>query len=418
MATGGEAVSWIPNPQGRGTLGIVWPCLITTLLSAWIALHMNVHQTDRPQWRRLLKKLFFIIITIYAPELTLSYAAIQLLHARNLRFYVNNLKVKLWRDSPAIRERSSKESAHHCCPIANGQVSLEDEEMWTLEHGFFAYMGGIALKMSDALREQTSPSNGDAISLTSAGVRLLSRHQMLPSISTKTIRNKTNPGYLLQFIVLFQNLWMLLQTISRLTNDLPITLLEITALAQVFGSMVIYVVWWRKPRDIRDPIMIDLTECPTCLKILQRNNFSERHVTNCLPEDSILDLLHGKVKITVPEPGSRYIVLLVSISILVYGGIYASAWNSSFPTRAEELIWQVATCVMTAVAIVFLICGMLLFLGAEDKLWVVVVQNIGVGIYVLMRSLLIVESISSLRKLPLGAFETPASWVNNMPHVG
>lgn len=152
-------------------------------------------------------------------------------------------------------------------------------------------------------------------------------------------------------------------------------------------------------------------------KILQRNNFSERHVTIGLPEESILDLLRGKVKITVPKPGSRYIVLLVGILILVlyvYGGIHLSAWNSSFPTMASGLIWRVATCVMTAVAMVVLSCGMVLFLGAEDKLWVVAVQNVGVAIYVLVRSMSFVESIS---ELPLGAFAI-ASWVNEIPHIG
>lgn len=81
---------------------------------------------------------------------------------------------------------------------------------------------------------------------------------------------------------------------------------------------------------------------------------------------------------------------------------------------AKGLIWRVATCVMTAVAMVLLIC---LFLGAEDKLWAVAVQNVGVAIYVLVRSMSFVESISSLRELPLGAFAI-ASWVNEIPHIG
>ena len=325
--------------------------------------------------------------------------------------------MKSQQDNHAIREVGSKDGEHHKCPIANRQMKSEDEEMWTLGHGFFAYMGGFGLKTGYELRDGTSPSNMEAISLTSAGVRLLSRNKMLPSLSTKTIRNKSKPGYLLQFIVFLQILWMLLSTISKLANDLPITLLEVTTLAQVFGSMVIYAVWWYKPQDIEDPIIIDLMDCPNCVRILQRNNFSERHVTNGLPEESILDLLHGKVKITVPEPGSRYIVLIVGFFIFAYGGIHASAWNSTFPTMTEEMIWRVATCVMTAIAMVFLICGMVLFLGAEDKLWVVAVQNTGIAIYVLVRSMLVVESISSLRELPLGAFAT-VSWVNEIPHIG
>lgn len=36
------SVAWQPAPQGRGTLSILWTCILTMILCVWTALHLNV----------------------------------------------------------------------------------------------------------------------------------------------------------------------------------------------------------------------------------------------------------------------------------------------------------------------------------------------------------------------------------------
>jgi len=46
---------------------------------------------------------------------------------------------------------------------------------------------------------------------------------------------------------------MVIQTISRPIAGLPITLLELNALAHVLCAVVMYRVWWKKPQNVNDP---------------------------------------------------------------------------------------------------------------------------------------------------------------------
>ena len=97
-----------------------------------------------------------------------------------------------------------------------------DRHPWTLVHGFYAIMGGLAIHIPDNLPENKSflPSNNsETWFLTSHGVRHLlkqeSTHDDLPDLSTEEIKSKSKASGLAKALVCIQALWFIAQCITR-----------------------------------------------------------------------------------------------------------------------------------------------------------------------------------------------------------
>lgn len=66
-----DYVAFVDGPDGRGTVGLVWSCLLTLALCVWSALHLNIpwkHDTQINHWSRVLRR---VLLGILAPELVL-----------------------------------------------------------------------------------------------------------------------------------------------------------------------------------------------------------------------------------------------------------------------------------------------------------------------------------------------------------
>lgn len=64
---------FVSEPRGRGTIGLVFSCVITLTLCVWTAIHMNI--VPRPSVRRaLLYKGAFLLLGIFVPETMLATA--------------------------------------------------------------------------------------------------------------------------------------------------------------------------------------------------------------------------------------------------------------------------------------------------------------------------------------------------------
>ena len=59
-------------------------------------------------------------------------------------------------------------------------------------------------------------------------------------------------------IILIQLTWFAIQVIARVVQHLQITALEITTIAYVVVSTILYIIWWHKPKDVRYPIGVTL----------------------------------------------------------------------------------------------------------------------------------------------------------------
>jgi hypothetical protein len=118
-------------------------------------------------------------------------------------------------------------------------------------------MGGFAFDVSNEsepfLRDGTAPSR---VVLTARGVRLLAKCGLLPPITAEFIADKSKADSLAKVLVCGQATWCLVQFIGRKASHLPVTLLEVNTLGHALCALAIYLSWWHKPLDIREPYLL------------------------------------------------------------------------------------------------------------------------------------------------------------------
>jgi hypothetical protein len=115
-------------------------------------------------------------------------------------------------------------------------------------------MGGIAIELDPAY----SPFFGGMkrITLTAKGVALLAHCGHLPEISVDDIRDKNKADSLAKLLVCFQAGWMIVQVIYRQGIGLPSSLLEVHTVAHVVCALLMYAIWWHKPRQVVSPTLL------------------------------------------------------------------------------------------------------------------------------------------------------------------
>lgn len=67
-------VGWKAGPTERGTLNLVWSCVLTIFACTWTVLHLNIPTHNDSKWTRSLRKVKWMIINIVFPEFILSKA--------------------------------------------------------------------------------------------------------------------------------------------------------------------------------------------------------------------------------------------------------------------------------------------------------------------------------------------------------
>lgn len=194
-----------------------------------------------------------------------------------------------------------------------------------LEGAFFVLMGGCTVG---------GISDGYTAVLTAAGFLELTETGVLAAdiLSRDAIIDKGDANSLAKLLVCAQAVWMAVQCAARLATGLPVTLLEYHVVIQVGYTMAIYYFWWRKPKDINEPIAV-----------LQRNDFpSDEAFAACVRvvgqskryiiDEYILNSLAGNADALTAT------MLGIPTSLL-----HLLAWNSHFPSSTEQWIWRVAS---------------------------------------------------------------------------
>ncbi|KAF8536721.1 hypothetical protein BDD12DRAFT_665871, partial [Trichophaea hybrida] len=74
---------WVPEPQYRGTWGIIYSCALTLILTVYKSLHLNV-PTRLDSYRYYLRGIKWVAIAMVAPEFVLNYSFVQLHEAIRL----------------------------------------------------------------------------------------------------------------------------------------------------------------------------------------------------------------------------------------------------------------------------------------------------------------------------------------------
>lgn len=424
----GHRTGWVQQPDGRGTFDILWGSLFTIFLCTWTSLHLNVPALKEKYMQRWLRKLRWMTYAIMAPEFVVAFATGQKVEAAR--------SIEMW-----------KRSGYHG---------------WTMRHGFYANMGGFVLQPRNS---KSFPVNAKQLHyLVTRG------YTPYPSITGKEIWDKSKQDGFQKLLTMVQTGWFVIQVLGRAIQHMPVTTLELTTFTYVFCTFASYYQWSNKPLDAESPTIISIEKTTAQLLIEAGNSPRASKPYNLTPLDFIDD--QSPSWLTEIQPHLRFRMgprerplprftndkfpvigagpnaILLFIVILAYCCLHFIAWNFSFPTRVEQILWRVSCIMIVATTFIFLACETyqdghrlgrwqrwylkifpnnpvhLARVNTMEKkrremefipFWEVVVMSPVTFVYTLARTYIVVEVFMSLRSLPNGAFDS-VEWSHYIPH--
>jgi hypothetical protein len=135
--------SWVREPQGRGTLSILYTCTFTLLLCVYTAIHLNIPPAGEPRRWQFLRKIKWMFIAIFAPEVVLFTAAYQYWNARKFCQEMESIRVEQgggaavkkeawWKRVMSITRKGPEGSE-----VSAGANSPQSPEPFSITYGFY-----------------------------------------------------------------------------------------------------------------------------------------------------------------------------------------------------------------------------------------------------------------------------------------
>jgi hypothetical protein len=177
---------WASEPNGRGTMGIIWSCLATIFACSWTVTHPSFPGKD--SW--FSSKVFLCVMAVVAPE---ALAVIALSEYLEVRHYLK-------------------------------AITSIDKGQWTISQLSFVCMGGVELEFQDCTETLGCDTHGIFYQFTSLGN--YQRAIQLKILDTKCIpkedvRKRAKTNYLVKALVCLQASWLVAQVIGRAVAKLP-----------------------------------------------------------------------------------------------------------------------------------------------------------------------------------------------------
>ncbi|RPB07620.1 hypothetical protein P167DRAFT_395681 [Morchella conica CCBAS932] len=256
------------EPSGRGTIGILISCTATYIFCVWTTVHPAVGETGKRRLR-LWYKLVLTSIAITVPAGVMIYAFDEWRQARRL---VNEWEANVkYHPKPEDGSHGGRPPKGPAKTLARGTDDFVPLHIGT---AFFVLMGGFRIdnkhaEWSHMTKKERKKWNKKNI----GGEEVYERPILSPQGFIKYVQSgRINQSTFNQVDVLdkgkgsniakifagFQALWLILQSIARWADNLPLTVLEIHVLIQIVCTSVIYAFWFRKPLDVGVPTTIKL----------------------------------------------------------------------------------------------------------------------------------------------------------------
>ncbi|KAF8541743.1 hypothetical protein BDD12DRAFT_878144 [Trichophaea hybrida] len=282
--------SFVPEPSGRGTVGLLLSSLLTLSLCCYSALHLDV--SDMGFGKSVcgcipvafIHKFFTALICLFYPEVILQASFFQWLDARKLC-----KSLQYWNTGNEPREHfiardSGERERDHESPNTSELVLLqpitsdannrsEQHETnlchtrwsgWTMQMAFFVAMEGLSYDVSDIASYEISDINeGERyIYLDTTTFLCMIKHGFLSPdiISEQDIADKNKSDALGKFLACAQALWMAINVLAREASRLPITLLELHVILHIVCTIVTYGFFWFKPLSIVNPVVLPVRD--------------------------------------------------------------------------------------------------------------------------------------------------------------
>lgn len=459
-----DQVNYVSSPDTRGTLNIAWSCIFTIIACTWTVQSPNVpwqrehYRAGRWGWWKWTATKYaslagWFFATMIAPEfLLMKYLGDYLQAKKNVKDFQ--------------------------------KYAEEDGVQWTASHYHFARMGGFVMrthvkKRKPRLRDPSAqieavtidrdeevisqnPTEGppqtgeehrdhhgidrekghesnvqtsdkpnpyflqpqDILTLREKGVL---RH--LPRITQEEVQDRSKADGLMRAITVVQILWLCIQVIARAAEGLSVTQLEISTTAFAICAVFMYALGWDKPKGIQIPI--------TILRI--HDNGEKAHallLEEQKEDDPFTNPVHQyrERALGYIAPNTVHSHWGLVIIGMIFGGVHLTAWNFTFPTDTECLLWRVASIYCTGFPPCFTLMN---FLSAtciwfelkgirEDRyhtvilsFWLLVLVGVvyvlSTLFYVVARLYLLVEMFRTLAYQPADAYK--GTWAVNIPYI-
>ncbi|CAG8973280.1 hypothetical protein HYALB_00000042 [Hymenoscyphus albidus] len=328
---------WVQSPDGRGTLDIIWTCLLVIFTAVYTAIHLNVPAPTDTFFKIAIRKFRWILGAILAPDVVTGVAGSQWHSARTSVFAMRSL----------------------------GYNS------WTMEHAFYADSGGFLLHAPDM---RPFPINAASVHFL-----VKSNYLPLPSITRDEIWDRSKSDKFAKGAALIQTGWLVISSIARLAEGLPLCQLEIFTLAFAVSTVMTYYFWLHKAQNLTTSTVLVmestlakvLTDAGTRADSPWRDtpmDFVEKPLTNWKRRDTLekFDLNERPLQ-RIPDdaqlPHQSWelaMTLLVAMPSMLHSALHLAGWNVEFPTTEESLLWKASAITLTAIGCIsFAVVGVL-----------------------------------------------------------
>ncbi|KAK4184543.1 hypothetical protein QBC35DRAFT_455175 [Podospora australis] len=164
------APSWVLEPDGRGTFGILRSCIITLALCVYTAIHLNIPGAEDAKTTVYLRKAKWVVIAMFAPELVVYVAWCQRQEARWFYKEITKALVYFEQTTPAPKIRRN--------------------HTWTMTHSWYAYMGGFSLDPTPRSTAEEYINGSPRLCLHRQVLRALASSGCLPDFPKTYIDDK------------------------------------------------------------------------------------------------------------------------------------------------------------------------------------------------------------------------------------
>jgi hypothetical protein len=277
--------------------------------------------------------------------------------------------------------------------------------------------------------------------LSAKGFKL---YDSLPAVSPQELESLSNSDSLVKLLAMIQIGWLVIQLVVRHQNNIISSQLEIAALAFSVCSMLTYAILWNRPRGVTMRYRVKATKAPKLDEIISLATFGPGYLWTWhrFQEDEDEDLhlmpipndashavdvrnlvpgfennVVGRMLVEWLRHNHPAIVSVIAGSVLggtLFGGIHCLAWNFSFPTYTELVLWRICSIVTTVIAVLSVYCNLQwsYYNGWAERLedrtarrvYGPVLLVCFVFPYIMARLFLLVEIFRSLFFLPPEAF--------------
>ncbi|KAJ6477964.1 hypothetical protein DFH09DRAFT_1379330 [Mycena vulgaris] len=380
----------------RKLFDIVWGCLATIFACTWVSVHPNVPPPNQSRLALFGRRLGLMLVAVIAPELMVGFAARQFFTAR---WYAKEYNI-------------------------------------SRTHGFFISMGGFVSRIGHHAVTTSAQLGPCDVSVAAPTKYLID----IRAVKVEEMEDKSKGDALSKGMALVQVLWFTTQCLARVGQRLPVTELEITTLAFAIVNFVIWILWWKKPLDVQQPISVGTHEGSNTLTSEPPARLNGDPYRWRRRGKRLLGALMGRYSSWVYTPASsvpsfwstnfddqQHISLIKCLVIeclvgIIFGAIHCAGWMTDFPSTAEMWMWRSCSALVAAIpsgcAIGLLLVEVnLLNVYSESALAIgKIYMFLAIPLYIIARLFLIALPFIALRAPPPGAL-IEVNWSDYIPHL-